>query len=297
MMQAVYGNGWTCIDVAAEIIKTVLRQYPIAAKLNSAKLRDKVSTQIRVSYLRGPDGASTWPDSKSPNGTRAFHAKHFIVDDRTFYVGSQNLCISDLAEWGVVVDNADSTQQVLKEFWSPLWKQSYRSEDCNVQEVMDGLRIGRNGESPIFMSASTRKLLHESVQTRQSAISSKASAIIAATRVLHAFRAESADEDVEVSAPLPHTTTAPAAPEKKGSKEGDATRRFRALGHIAVLAQSQPPIGLNNQDLYYADDEEAELRVDDDEGPAPADIGSSSPLANITALKYLTKHRLRRNSV
>jgi PLD-like domain len=297
MMQAVYGNGWTCIDVAAEIIRTVLRQYPIAAKLNSAKLRDKVATQIRVSYLRGPDGASAWPDSKNPNGTRAFHAKHFVVDDRTFYIGSQNLYISDLAEWGVVVDSPDATQQVLKEFWNPLWKQSYRAEDCDVQAVMDGLRIGRNGESPMFMSASTRKLLHESVQTRQSAISSKASAIIAATRVMHALRAESADEDVEVSAPLSHDTAPPKAPEKRGAKAGEATKRFRALGHIAVLAQSQPPIGANNHDLYYADDEEAELRVDADEGPAPADIGNSSPLAKIAALKYLTKHQMRRNSV
>jgi hypothetical protein len=297
MMQAVYGNGWTCVDVAAELIKTVLRQYPIAAKLNSAKLREKVSTQIRVSYLRGPDGNSHWP-GMGKNATRAFHAKHFIVDSRAFYIGSQNLYISDLAEWGVVVDDRTSTEKVLREFWSPLWERSYRPEDCNVEAVMDGLRVGRDGESPLFMSSSTRKLLQESVQTRQSILSAKASAIIAATRVANALQQAGRVEEVEALTSLtpPSTSVTSSQQSPGGDGRGAAKKRFRALGQIAVLAQSQQVAGANNQDLYYLDDEDAKrASMEDDDSVGE---GSSQPvIAKITALKFLAKRQLRRNSV
>jgi hypothetical protein len=299
-----YGNGWTCVDVAAELIKTVLRQYPIAAKLNSAKLRQKVSTQIRVSYLRGPDGSCHWPGA-GKNSTRAFHAKHFIVDGRAFYIGSQNLYISDLAEWGVVVDDRASTEKVLTDFWTPLWERSYRPEDCDVQAVMDGLRVGRDGESPMFMSASTRKLLQESVQTRQSVLGAKASAIIAATRVANAFQqAGRAEDGVEVEASTslaaPSTGAAsspqPAAAAVGGDGGGGAARkRFRALGQIAVLAQSQQAAGANNQDLYYLNDEDAkQASAEDDDSVGNGD--ERPALAKITALKFLAKRQLRRNT-
>ena len=32
----------------------------------------------------------------------------------------------------------------MAEYWEPMWKVSYKSEDCNVDEVMDGLDIDRH---------------------------------------------------------------------------------------------------------------------------------------------------------
>ena len=44
-------------------------------------------------------------------------AKHFIIDDICCYIGSQNLYICDLAEWGVVIDDAPSVKKIKEEYW------------------------------------------------------------------------------------------------------------------------------------------------------------------------------------
>ena len=73
-------------------------------------------------------------------------AKHFIVDDICCYIGSQNLYICDLAEWGVVIDNEEATLSIKQQYWDPMWKCSYVIDDCEVDKVMDGLKISREAE-------------------------------------------------------------------------------------------------------------------------------------------------------
>jgi phosphatidylserine/phosphatidylglycerophosphate/cardiolipin synthase-like enzyme len=112
MTDACYGNGWSCVDVAAEIIKTIRKNFPEA---DDAALRKKVSENLRVSFIRQKRGQA-YEDGK----TIGMHAKHFIVDDVCTYVGSQNLYICDLAEWGVVIDDEASTLRIKKEYWDPM---------------------------------------------------------------------------------------------------------------------------------------------------------------------------------
>ena len=71
-------------------------------------------------------------------------AKHFIVDDICTYIGSQNLYICDLAEWGVVIDHPEQVQSIKAQYWDPMWKTSYLQDDCEVDKVMDGLKINRD---------------------------------------------------------------------------------------------------------------------------------------------------------
>jgi phosphatidylserine/phosphatidylglycerophosphate/cardiolipin synthase-like enzyme len=149
--EANYGNGWSCVDVAAEIIKTIRNNYPAAT---DAILRQKVSENLRVCFLREKRGQH-WDDGM----TMAMHAKHFIVDDTCCYVGSQNLYVADLAEWGVVIDNKEETARIMEEYWNPMWAFSYTADDCDVDEVMDGLDIDRDGEDPGNVSDATKKLL------------------------------------------------------------------------------------------------------------------------------------------
>ena len=52
-LEACYGLGWSCVDVAAEIIKTVKRLYPAAS---DGELRARVETNLRVCFLRSPNG-------------------------------------------------------------------------------------------------------------------------------------------------------------------------------------------------------------------------------------------------
>ncbi|CAB9510902.1 Inherit from NOG: PLDc [Seminavis robusta] len=138
--EACYGNGWSCVDVAAEIIKTIRKMYPSAS---DSELRVKVQDNLRVCFLRSPEGGRHYKDGQ----TLGLHSKHFIVDDICCYIGSQNLYICDLAEWGVVIDDREKTQFVKGQYWDPMWKTSYKVDDCEVDKVMDGLEISREADN------------------------------------------------------------------------------------------------------------------------------------------------------
>ena len=84
---------------------------------------------------------SSWKTSNKVG----LHSKVFIVDDVCTYVGSQNLYLFDLAEWGVCVDSKDTTANILKYLWNPMWSCSFdEGRDCQVDEVMDALKFDRN---------------------------------------------------------------------------------------------------------------------------------------------------------
>jgi len=139
-IESSYGNGWDCNDVAAEIIKTIKEQFPEA---EDGALRQKVSDNLRICFVREEPG-NKWED-EMPMG---LHAKHFIIDDMAAYIGSQNLYVCDLAEWGVVIDHEEKTKAMMAEYWSPMWNYSFTGEDVDVDAVMDGLDIDRDGADP-----------------------------------------------------------------------------------------------------------------------------------------------------
>jgi phosphatidylserine/phosphatidylglycerophosphate/cardiolipin synthase-like enzyme len=147
--EANYGNGWSCIDVAAEIIKRVVRLYPDA---QDAALRQKISGNLRITFIREEIG-NTWADGMN----MGMHAKLFIIDDVCTYIGSQNLYVCDLAEWGVVIDNPAVTEQILNEYWHPMWRFSYTGEDLDLVSVMDGLNIDRDGGDPNNLDDETKE--------------------------------------------------------------------------------------------------------------------------------------------
>jgi len=151
--QACYGNGWTCENVASEIIKTIKEQYD---GVDDDDLRKCVRENLRVCYIRESMGKQ-WSDGKS----MGMHAKHFIIDDRAYYIGSQNLYVCDLAEWGILIDDQAATKKCMAEYWDPLWKASFTGEDCNDDKVMDGLDVDRNGENPRHVDKETKKLMEE----------------------------------------------------------------------------------------------------------------------------------------
>lgn len=152
--EACYGNGWSCVDVAAEIIKRIKKQFP---NVEDDDLRKKVAENLRVCFIKQAQG-----NAYSDGTTIGLHSKHFIIDNVACYTGSQNLYVCDLAEWGVIVDHEETTQKILREVWNPMWKASYTGDDCDVQEVMDGLDIDRDGEDENNVSEEHKKLLAES---------------------------------------------------------------------------------------------------------------------------------------
>jgi len=158
-LEAVYGNGWTCIDVAAEIIGSIKKHYPKATDEDFRRILQK---NLRVCFIREKLGNS-WQNGK----TMGMHAKHFIVDDILFYIGSQNLYVCDLAEWGVAIDDEAETKRIMAEYWNPLWKASYKKEDCEVDAVMAVLDIDRSGDKPNAVSKETKNAMKEAAAKQQ----------------------------------------------------------------------------------------------------------------------------------
>mmetsp|Transcript_29558 Transcript_29558/g.53613 ORF Transcript_29558/g.53613 Transcript_29558/m.53613 type:complete len:756 (-) Transcript_29558:108-2375(-) len=150
--EANYGNGWDCVDVAAEIIKRIQKQY---SEVDDAKLRAMVVDNLRICYVRH-DKSSQYEDGN----TIGLHSKHLIVDDKCCYIGSQNLYMCDLAEWGIVVDSEDEVKKIMNDYFLPMWENSYTGEDVDVERVMDGLNVDRDGENTMFSGMqSTEQLM------------------------------------------------------------------------------------------------------------------------------------------
>ena len=66
-------------------------------------------------------------DAGWPSGTYtgfANHGKFFMVDEMAFYIGSQNLYISNLYEWGLLIDDVGLSDQIRTTYWEPLWEAS-----------------------------------------------------------------------------------------------------------------------------------------------------------------------------
>jgi len=53
--------------------------------------------------------------------TEANHAKIWIVDDKVFYVGSDNIYPAYLQEFGYVVGSTEKTQEFIQNYWTPMW--------------------------------------------------------------------------------------------------------------------------------------------------------------------------------
>lgn len=110
-------NGWTLQQVVDEIHKAIGEEYPESQSSYGLK---KIRECLRVCAYKQRLG-NTYGD-----GTKmGMHTKCFIVDDVACYIGSQNLYVCDLAEWGVVIDDQRTTQKLIEEYWSLIWQCSY----------------------------------------------------------------------------------------------------------------------------------------------------------------------------
>merc|ERR1712238_30226 len=78
------------------------------------------------------------------------HSKHFIIDD------------------------VEATTRFLEEYWTPMWRCSHQEGvDFELQEVMEGLDVDRDGDPSVDASAKldekTRKLIQELEQSQNGA--------------------------------------------------------------------------------------------------------------------------------
>lgn len=113
---------WTGVPLTgtADRIKTDVAKQPGAP--GGKELIDLLCANLHLAPIRfGPSGQ--WP-----NGFRfGNHAKFWMVDDKLFYVGSENLYPSDLQEYGVILDHARAAAQLKQDYWDKLWSYSSRA--------------------------------------------------------------------------------------------------------------------------------------------------------------------------
>jgi phosphatidylserine/phosphatidylglycerophosphate/cardiolipin synthase-like enzyme len=110
-----YSNGVSLESVAQKVKDVVAQRSGLTDPALSVLLCDR----FHLAPLRfGPD--ATWPDGK-PIGT---HAKFWMIDDRAFYVGSENIYPTDLQEFGFIVEDAAAAATLRAAYWDLAWKWS-----------------------------------------------------------------------------------------------------------------------------------------------------------------------------
>jgi phosphatidylserine/phosphatidylglycerophosphate/cardiolipin synthase-like enzyme len=125
-MEATYGNGWTAGDVAAAI-ELWFQENPAELPVGTVA-RDLICTRFNAALLRFSN-EDVWPGGANIGN----HAKLIVVDDLAFYLGAQNLYVSDLSEYGLFVDSQTSTAELLTEYWTPLWQRSRRVAESGAE--------------------------------------------------------------------------------------------------------------------------------------------------------------------
>lgn len=111
-----YSNG-----VALESVARKIRDVAVARGQgrNEASISELLCRRLHIAPLRfGPD--ASWPENRA----FANHSKFFMVDERAFYVGSDNFYPVNLQEFGYMIEDRAAAQQLKREYWERLWRWS-----------------------------------------------------------------------------------------------------------------------------------------------------------------------------
>ena len=115
-----YSHGWTPAETAQQMADYITKKpevFPAGTDITGLLCQKMHVAGLRVS------NDDRWPDGKVFSN----HSKFLMVDDQAFYVGSQNLYVSDLAEFGFIVDSPSAAKTANDTFWAPLWTFSQRT--------------------------------------------------------------------------------------------------------------------------------------------------------------------------
>ena len=140
-----YSNGVTLQHFARHLREMVVSRFEAKEPLSRYEIR------------KGPDPANALlcehvhlaplrfgPDDKWPDYSRfAAHMKLWMIDDRAFYIGSDNMYPVNLQEYGYIVDDKKAAGELLDAYWKPLWQWSQRAavsgpgvENCIFREII-----------------------------------------------------------------------------------------------------------------------------------------------------------------
>jgi phosphatidylserine/phosphatidylglycerophosphate/cardiolipin synthase-like enzyme len=140
-----YDNGVTPLELARHLRSVMMRRLDArdrTARYAVRKEPDAINallcSHVHLAPFRfGPD--PSWPGGQAI----ANHAKLWMVDDRVFYIGSDNMYPVNLQEFGYILDDSKAATELLGSYWTPLWQWSQRAavsgegvEKCIFREVI-----------------------------------------------------------------------------------------------------------------------------------------------------------------
>lgn len=166
-------------DINQKMLQTLTGKLDL--DLSTAKTL--IQQKFKVANFRYSTEA-TYPNEKPiPN-----HAKTFIVDDAAYYIGSQNQYLSNLNEFGFIIEDATSAAAFVTNYWDPLWsasrvtvKEAYDDEleltaemeamqfllaldeDSRLGLVYNHLKTAYDNETDAAEKAKTEELLNDLV--------------------------------------------------------------------------------------------------------------------------------------
>ena len=78
---------------------------------------------LMIAPIRFRHGINEWEvEGKKIKVTT--HAKLWMIDERTFHIGSDNIYPHNLQEFGYVIEDPEVAAGVLRTYWNPLWENS-----------------------------------------------------------------------------------------------------------------------------------------------------------------------------
>ncbi|MBN9087073.1 MAG: hypothetical protein J0J01_09210 [Reyranella sp.] len=140
-----YSNDVTLQQLARHLRREVERRVEARDPLSRWEIRrgpDPVNALLcehvhLAPYRFGPE--ASWPGGVPI----ANHAKFWMVDGRTFYIGSDNMYPVNLQEFGYIVDDPKAAREISAAYWTPLWQWSSKAavsgsgvENCIFREVI-----------------------------------------------------------------------------------------------------------------------------------------------------------------
>jgi phosphatidylserine/phosphatidylglycerophosphate/cardiolipin synthase-like enzyme len=125
--EANYGNGWSPADVQQHILAT--GQAHPELWTSSEDMASAMCARLHVTTLDATSDA-TWPDG----GKFALHTKLISVDSQAFYLGSQNMYVANLAEFGFIYDDAATAQNLENDYYAQMWGYSSPGVSCALTD-------------------------------------------------------------------------------------------------------------------------------------------------------------------
>ena len=111
--------------------------------------------KLRIVPFRFAARVNLWPGLRNPLCGQASeareianHAKVMIIDDKFFYIGSQNLYTSDHQEYGWIVGGQKETAELVEKYWGPLWEASSVRADGESPAGSSDLDLRAAAEAP-----------------------------------------------------------------------------------------------------------------------------------------------------